>query len=290
MAKRKNKQNLFSGFTGGDAYDEYTRNYLYYKNIALNVYKWEGLPAGVESRYIEQALYQNGQAFFFDDPKLGLLCLPCHQLGVNVYGDATHVQVTGHGYSKQLHVKEGVRILNNDTAIPTHAHVSHYSDKLAEIENIMNQNLRQQRFPYIILGNKRTEFSIKAMLRSVFQGEEAVMVDKEMFTDAKPSLQVINTDTPYLLDKLQTQKECYEKELLTFLGINSTVEKRERLLVDEANANNAYIEMSLDLGLKQRQLAAERINEMYGTNITVTATIHETKSLWEKNDKDWEVE
>lgn len=289
MAKRKNKQNLFSGFTGGDAYDEFTRNYLYYKNIALNVYKWEGLPNNIESRHIEQALYQSGQAFFYDDKKLGLMCLPCCQQGVNVYGDPTQVQVTGVAYSKQLNVTEGVRILNNDTAIATHAHVSHYADKLAEIESIMNQNLRQQRFPYILLGNKRTEFSIKAMLRSVFQGEEAVMVDREMFSDSKPALEILNTDTPYLMDKLQAQKECYEKELLTYLGINSTVEKRERLLVDEANANNQYIKMSLDLGLKQRQLAAERINEKFGTNITVKATIQEIEPLtdsWDEEEVD----
>lgn len=293
MAKRKAKQNLFSGFMGGDGYDEFTRNYLYYKNIALNVYKWENLPNGMESRFIEQALFGNGQAFFFDHPELGLMCLPCSGTGnINLYGEPTSVVVNGVGYSKQWSISKGVRILNNDSAIPTHAHVRHYAEKLAEIENIMNQNLRQQRFPYILLGNKRTEFSIKAMLRSVFQGDEAVMVDKDMFIDGKPGLQVINTDTPYLLDKLQVQKENYEKELLTFLGINSTVEKKERLLVDETNANNAYIEMSLDLGLKQREEAARKINQMFGTNIKVVATIHETKSLWDKNfdddsDNEW---
>ena len=279
MSKRKPKQNLFSGYVGGDGYNEFTRNYLYYKNIALNVYKWENLPNGIESRFIEQALFGNGQAFFFDHPELGLMCLPCSATNnINLYGEPTSVLVNGVGYCQQWSISKGVRILNNDTAIPTHAHVTHYAEKLAEIENIMNQNLRQQRFPYIILGNKRTEFSIKAMLRSVFNGDEAVMVDKDMF-DGRPGLQVINTDTPYLLDKLQMQKENYEKELLTFLGINSTIEKRERLLVDEANANNAYIEMSLDLGLKQRQYAADKINKMFGTNIQVVATIHQTQSL-----------
>lgn len=287
MSKRKSKRNLFSGFMGGDSYDEFTRNYLYYKNIALNVYKWENLPNNMESRFIEQALFSNGQAFFFDHPELGLMCLPCSGTNnINLYGEPTSVVVNGVGYSKQWSISKGVRILNNDTAIATHAHVTHYAEKLAEIENIMNQNLRQQRFPYILLGNKRNEFSIKQMLRSVFMGDEAVLVDKEMFVDGKAGLQVINTDTPYLLDKLQAQKECYEKELLTFLGINSTVEKKERLLVDETNANNAYIEMSLDLGLKQRQYAAEKINAMFGTNIKVVATIHETQSLWDKNSDD----
>ena len=63
-----------------------------------------------------------------------------------------------------------------------------------------------------------------------------------------------------------------ERELLTFLGINNTLEKKERLLQDETNSNNQFIKMSSDIGFKQRQLACERMNEMFGLQVTVRET------------------
>ena len=44
-------------------------------------------------------------------------------------------------------------------------------------------------------------------------------------------------------------------------------------MVDETNANNSQIEMNLDLGFKQRELACKMINEKFGLNITVEKTI-----------------
>ena len=60
--------------------------------------------------------------------------------------------------------------------------------------------------------------------------------------------------------------------MLTFLGINNTLEKKERLLVDETNSNNQFIKMASDIGFKQRQLACEQMNEMFGLNVRVIET------------------
>ena len=86
------------------------------------------------------------------------------------------------------------------------------------------------------------------------------------------NIMVIPTTTPYLVDKLQIQKQEMERELLTFLGINNTLEKKERLIVDETNSNNQFIKMASDIGFKQRQLACEHINEMFGLNVRVIET------------------
>ena len=83
---------------------------------------------------------------------------------------------------------------------------------------------------------------------------------------------VIPTVAPYLVDKLQIQKQEMERELLTFLGINNTLEKKERLIVDETNSNNQFIKMASDIGFKQRQLACEMMNEKFGLNVRVIET------------------
>ena len=75
-----------------------------------------------------------------------------------------------------------------------------------------------------------------------------------------------------IVDKLQIQKQEMERELLTFLGINNTLEKKERLIVDETNSNNQFIKMASDIGCKQRKLACEQMNQMFGLNVKVIET------------------
>ena len=72
-----------------------------------------------------------------------------------------------------------------------------------------------------------------------------------------------------------------DKELLADIltvGINNTLEKKERLLQDETNSNNQFIKMSSDIGFKQRQLACEQMNQMFGLNVTVRETQDEFES------------
>ena len=54
---------------------ETTRLINHYQMLALNRYKWENLPNGIESRYIEQMLYDNGECAMFDHPDLGICVL-----------------------------------------------------------------------------------------------------------------------------------------------------------------------------------------------------------------------
>lgn len=93
-----------------------------------------------------------------------------------------------------------------------------------------------------------------------------------MLNGQPENIMVIPTVAPYLVDKLQIQKQEMERELLTFLGINNTLEKKERLLQDETNSNNQFIKMSSDIGFKQRLLACEKMNQMFGLNVQVFET------------------
>ena len=169
-------------------------------------------------------------------------------------------------------IDECVRILNNDLALPTQQNILYYARRMAEIDDIIMQNLRQQRVPYLFATDENNSFSMKTLYDHIYQGEPAIFVDKEMLNGQPENIMVIPTVAPYLVDKLQIQKQEMERELLTFLGINNTLEKKERLLEDETNSNNQFIKMSSDIGFKQRQLACELMNEMFNLNVTVRET------------------
>ena len=57
---------------------------------------------------------------------------------------------------------------------------------------------------------------------------------------------------------------------MTFLGINNAnMDKRERLVDDEVQANNEQVKACEDVMLKAREDAVKRINEMFGLKISV---------------------
>ena len=245
----------------------------YYQMLALNRYKWENLPNGIESRYIEQMLFDNGECALFDHPDLGLCVLrSSSRENLNIYGEPTKLSLTGFNEHRTVMMDECVRIMNNDLALPTLPDIVYYARRMAEIDDIIMQNLRQQRVPYLFATDENNSFSMKSLYDRMYQGEPAIFIDKEMLKGEPENIMVIPTSAPYLVDKLQIQKQEMERELLTFLGINNTLEKKERLIVDETNSNNQFIKMASDIGFKQRQLACEQINEMFGLNVRVIET------------------
>ena len=258
---------------------ETTRLINHYQMLALNRYKWENLPNGIESRYIEQMLYDNGECAMFDHPDLGLCVLrSSSRENLNIYGEPTKLTLTGFNEHRVVMMDECVRILNNDLGLPTLQNISYYARRMAEIDDIIMQNLRQQRVPYLFATNENNQLSLKILYDQIYQGEPAIFIDKEMLKGEPENIMVLPMQAPYLVDKLQIQKQEMERELLTFLGINNTLEKKERLLQDETNSNNQFIKMSSDIGFKQRQLACEQINEMFGLNVRVVETQDEFQS------------
>lgn len=244
----------------------------HYRNIALNLYEWENLPEGMEGRHIEQALLYNGQAFFYEHEHLGFICLPCSNSGqMNIYGEPTIVMVSGHGFSENKHMTEGIRILNNPRVMATDIILTYYCTKLAQIDSTINTNLIQQKVPFIFATSKENEFTIKNLYAKMYSGEPAIFVDQSLLTNGELNIQSVSCEAPYIIDKLQQHRFEIEKELLTFLGINTTIEKKERLLVDETNANNEQITLNVEIGLRERERACEEINERYGLDIQVYA-------------------
>ena len=82
-------------------------------------------------------------------------------------------------------------------------------------------------------------------------------------------IKIDSLSVPYVADRLLEDKKKIENELLTLFGLNNVVDKKERLIVDEANANNDYINRNVDLLYKNRKIACDKINEKFNLNISV---------------------
>lgn len=253
-----------------DLLNDLTFSTLYrkYKVLATSAFQWDGLPEGIEEKFIERFLFDHGKAAFFRDPAMSFMCLEAQDSGeLNVYGEPLFYMATGFNYHRRLSVDKCVIIDNNPHRWTTHDFVMFYCNKLAEAERTMDVNVKACKTPFIIACDDKDVLTFKRLFQMIDGNTPAIYADKGLNLDA---LNVLKTDAKFLGNELMDYKKSVENELLTFLGFdNLAVDKKERVNLSEANSNNQITESFAALQLRSRQQACTRINEMYGLNVSV---------------------
>lgn len=230
--------------------------------LALTAHEWTGLPDGVEPRHIEKLLYTHGKAIFFRDPGMSFMCLQTDETGQqNVNGDPLRYRATGFGYTREYDSDDCVIIENNILRLATNPFILFFVGKLTEAERTMDVNIKACKTPVIFACDDKDVLTFKRIFQQVDGNVPAIFADKGLNLD---NIQAFMTGVKFLGNELMDYKRSVEADLLTFLGLNNTpMEKRERLITDEANANNELIQSFADLQLEARQRACEAINKMW---------------------------
>lgn len=246
--------------------DYYYRLMLY----ARARFEWTGLPNGIDEKHIEKWLFLEGRCMFFKDPEKGFMIARCTDSGqLNYYDEPTRITPYGTGYMGESleNNKECILIRNNDDMIPTRHTIRLFAMRLTTIERTIDVNINAQKTPVMIYCTDKQKLTMKTMYDK-WSGNEPVIYGDKVTQYTAP--EVLKTDAPVVFDKLQIQKHSVWNEVMTFLGVNNAnMDKRERLVDDEVQANNEQVELSAQIMLKAREEACKRINELFGTNISV---------------------
>lgn len=242
------------------------------KLLAISLFKWKGLDdiAGFgASRFLEMSLYDNGRACFLKDEKLGYLALKVNPSDkLNVYNLPEKVMAWSIGYNKTLPFDKVVYIMNNELELPTSRTLSLFAYRLYETERTIDVNLNAMKTPVLIEGDTKTILTLKNVYMQ-YSGNTPFIFGNKQF-DISNKLNVLKTDAPYLVDKLELHKHEIWNEALTYLGIdNANTDKKERLITDEVESNNDLISYYLNCFYKTRKQACDLINERYGLNIEI---------------------
>ena len=248
----------------------FTDYYFRLELLAKSVFKWENLPNGINEKWIEDFLYENGKCVFYEDSKRGLMLAECNLDGnLNNYNEATSLSPTGIDIpsNKLTPGKDCVLVRNNDKMLSTKGTLMLFAYRLAEISRTIDVNINAQKTPVVIVSNNKKLLSMKNLYSKVDENEVALYVDNGLDLDA---IKALNMEARVVFPELQQHKLAIWNECLTFLGINNAnTEKRERLITEEVSANNEHIDLSADCFLKAREQAAEEINKIFGCNISV---------------------
>lgn len=253
------------------------KTFIDYRNrlslMAKAVFKWEGLPGLIDEKYIERYLFEDGRCMLFHDEEKGWMVTRCTAGGLNYYDEPTDLEPVANEYTPKQPKNytpgvDCVLICNNDEMLPTDDTIILYAARMAEIQRTSDINIIAQKTPVIVTGTEKQRISLKALIKQWMGNEPLIFGDKQL---DGVDLKTLNTAAPVVFDKLAIEKGRIWNECMTFLGINNAnMDKRERLVDDEVQANNEQIELSADVMLKARQKAAREISKLCGCKVTVT--------------------
>ena len=242
------------------------------KMLAISLFSWKGSDdiAGTgASRFLELSLYEDGKGVFVKDDELGYMALKVNPSDkLNIYNLPTKVMAWSIGYNKNFNFDDVVYIMNNELQKPTREFMELFAYRLYETERTIDINLQAQKTPVLIEGDTKTILTLKNVYMQ-YSGNTPFIFGNKQF-DISNKLNVLKTDAPYIIDKLDIHKHQIFNDALTVLGIdNANTDKKERLITNEVESNEQLITYYLNCFYKTRKRACEQIKEKFNIDITI---------------------
>lgn len=269
MGRRNRNKDMFnsSALDNNLTYKQYLDRLV---ELSISMFEWRNLPDTVDARYIELQLFETGCMVYFDDDILGNLCLNCLYNGqFDVYGNPVSRRAYSryNNYQKILTPDNSVVIWNNYLHSNSVMQVIQYANRLYNLDRIIDVNANAQKTPVLVQATEKQRLSMLNLYKEYDGNAPFIFGDKDIDFNG---LKAINTDAPYVCDKIYQLKTQIWNEALTYLGIsNINIQKKERLITDEVTRNQGGTIASRYSRLESRREAVKKINKMFGTNIEV---------------------
>ncbi len=256
-----------------------------YFNVFLNKFEVEGMDAWSKA-YTLRKLYEGGTISTFNFNGIPVQA----QYVTNTYGinwrPATASVVNDcnvPGFPKQP------LVVDQDIVIGylQHSHkgmlstINYYIDRMVQVLMSILVNLETSKLPFLIGVNDDNINAIEDVIDRIYQNELAVFCP----LDVANKLQIANTGSQYLVDKLWTQYLNFECDLLTAMGIDCNCLNMNRITADQANANNSLIDNINDGFNDCLKDYCDKCNELFGTQYSINirqpkiVSVHEDEPI-----------
>lgn len=277
--------------------EEDWRSYLF--NLAITRFEWLNMPDEVDSRFVELVLLTYGWGAFFEPTPGYLAFAPASQTNnLDMYWNprkVTLIPANGTGFAGSsswsrycrreidvdndgnltVHEQDAVECFDNMAREPYVYKLELAAKRLARIDRAIDVNVNAQLTPWIGVAKEEAKLDLERYMNQVL-GFESVVLEDEGFTN-NVTASVLPTTAPFVADSLMSIQDRRINRIMTQLGIdNAFSQKKEREIAGEMDANNEQICIARETGLRTRQKAAQKCNELFGTSIEVRIASHTT--------------
>lgn len=266
------------------------RRYLLQK--AMSVFEWK-LPEQWSREYFLYTLYGKGHIGLIKTKKFGIICqhgIPC---GRNVFYQPNRYQVVNpllESGLKPLIDKECIVFKLSPDWGGILDLVALYGDYMALTAQSCGVNLINSHMAYVFFASGKNQAeSFKKLYDDVARGKPAVVVDEKLKNhDGKLGAEMLqqNLKQNLIVTELIDAWRSFENMFSTAIGIpNANTDKKERLIVDEVNANNVETMCTVDMWYNNWKKECEKARKMFGIEIDVEWRVNPVEKEGSKNEK-----
>jgi hypothetical protein len=155
-----------------------------------------------------------------------------------------------------------------------------YAEKLANCDGAIDVNLLVSRTPWLFeVENDKEAQDMRAVFTRIMSGVPAVYYKRKRHSSdplerEAPPVQRLPVKDNYVTNDVQDAKRTIINEFLTGIGVNNAnTDKRERLITNEVDANNAELFAAVGLWQDNINRQIEKAKSLYGdelANLSVT--------------------
>ena len=244
------------------------------QELAVNRFKWVGLPDSVNERFLEYTLMRRGLVvMYFDTDYDEYLALQGAGAGpLNMYDDPTSFRVTGNStfVGKTVDASDCVPIWANVLRVPDWDIILTYAKKLAGIDRTIDINLRNARRSRVIVTDETGQLSAQNINNQIDSGSPVITVNNTGYAMMEHWTAFDLGIHPDQIVNLQTSRQRIWNECMGLMGINfANQDKRERLVSAEVGANDEQIDSMKNVILAERQRAVRQMNDKFGLSVDI---------------------
>lgn len=260
----------------------YGVNYWFNKllNIMLQIFEYDGLPSTIPKREMEIPLLLDGYVGVFNNKKYGLVASRIEPYGQDKYYNPiayTYAQPELGSGNIKIGI-DGVLVYNSelqhnayelDTDGGAYTFLKRYARMLADIEStISNYMVDIRDTEYAVAKNDAIKQSLEAYFLNKQAGKRTVITD-DLIMSAFESIQRPQRSSADRINDLLIAKDKILEQFFRDIGVKFYNPKKAQVTEDEIEADTQLLVISTDDMLEERKAGVERINDLFGTSITV---------------------
>lgn len=253
----------------------YFKRYLLQK--AISVFRFKGMPDYWSEDYFFYTLFPEGRVAILNTEKFGVIPQSCNLSGQNVFYEPKEALISNPLLPGLTNLEIGkdcvvIRLMPDYGSIMDI--ISNYAAQLALCVQTIGCNLVNSQDGMMLIGkNKGSAEALKKVFDQIRRGEPAVAIDSAVFDkDGKPAIMpfIPNIGSNYIAGSVLDTMNCIMNQFDTEIGIpNANTDKKERLIVDEVNANNVETFCKAQLWLDTMKKDMKKANAMFGLSLDV---------------------